>query len=121
MKTTTWILTSLLAATLFILGCSKSDAPGQVDATPVQKSFASAEPSVKATAEKAVEHVKAGNYQSALTELQQLAGNAKLTDEQKKAVSDVLAKVQQAIADTLKKATGEANKALEGVQKTFGK
>ena len=59
MKRHTWLLTTLRAATLALTGCSKSDsgtagaggsasAPASVDPSPIEKAFASAEPTLKA-------------------------------------------------------------------------
>ena len=76
----------LLAVAVFGTGCGKSD-PTKVDAAPVEKSFASAEPGLKATAQKAVEAIKKGDLATASTELQKLLAEAKLTDDQKKAVA----------------------------------
>jgi hypothetical protein len=117
MKLTNWILTSLLLA-LICAGCSKS---GKVDPAPIEKSFASSDASLKATADKAVAAIQSADYSSALAELQKLAANAKLTDEQKKAVNDVLAQVQKAVADMGNKAAGEAGKAVDDVKKSLGK
>ncbi len=121
MKSINWILTSLVAVTVFVAGCSKSEQSTTVDPTPVEKSFASADPSVKATADKAVSEIKAQNYQGALTELQKLSANAKLTDDQKQAITDVIANIKKAISEAVEKAKGEANKAMENMQKSIGK
>jgi uncharacterized protein YukE len=76
---------------------------------------------VKAAADKAVEAIKKADYSAATAELQKLLANVKITDEQKKAVNDVLANIQKAIAEMGNKAAGEANKALGDVQKSLGK
>jgi hypothetical protein len=119
MNTHARLLLTLIASVLVLTGCSQSG--GSVDAAPVEKSFASAEPSLKAAAEKAVAAIKSGDYAGAAGQLQQLAANAKLTDEQKKAINDVLAQVQKAVADLGSKAAGEAGKALGDAQKALGK
>ena len=124
MKMHHWLLSVLVASVLALTGCSKSGSGGGtacVDAAPVEKSFASAEPVIKAAADKAVAAIKGADYSSAVTELQKLASNVKLTDDQKKAVTDVLAQVQKAVADMGSKAAGEAGKAIGDVQKTLGK
>jgi len=119
MKIQTWILASITASILVVAGCSKSG--GSVDAAPVEKSFATAEAPVKSTADKAVAAIKGADYTTAVAELQKLAADAKLTPEQKKAVSDVLAQVQKAMADLGKKATEDASKALGDAQKALPK
>jgi hypothetical protein len=121
MKIFYWILAPLTAVTLLLAGCGKTDQAAPVDTAPIAKSFASADPTLKATANKAVALVKEGNYQGALQELQKLGANAKLTDDQKKAITDVLANVQKAIVSTVDKAAKEAGKALDNVQKALGK
>jgi len=102
------------------MGCSKASS-GKVDPSPIQKSFASAEASLKAAADKAVEAIQKGDYNAAVAELQKLLGNAKLTDEQKKAIQDVLAQLQKATTEMGQKAATEASKALGEVQKSLGK
>jgi len=119
MKMHTWLLSALIASVLTLTACSKSG--GSVDASPVEKSFASAEPVLKAAAEKAVAAIKNADYSAATAELQKLAANVQLTDEQKKAISDVLAQVQKALAEMGSKAAGEAGKALGDAQKALGK
>lgn len=114
------VLSSLLAAAVTVVGCSKGGS-SKVDPAPIQKSFASAEPSLKATANKAVEAIKKGDYSAALAELQGLLANAKLTDEQKKAIQDVVAQLQKAITEMGQKAATEAGKALGEMQKSLGK
>lgn len=126
MKMHTWILSALASAALVLSGCGKSDdhsghAHAHVDAAPVEKSFASAEPALKAAADKAVAAIKGADYSAATSELQKLAANVKLTDDQKKAISDVLAQVQKAVAEAGTKAAGEAGKTVEGIQKSLGK
>jgi len=92
-----------------------------VDPSPIEKSFASAEAATKAAAEKAVEAIKKADYSAATEQLKKLLADVKLTDEQKKAINDVLSKVQNAVAEMGKKAAAEGNKALGDVQKAIGK
>ncbi len=119
MKMHILILTSLVAALLVLPGCSKSGT--SVDASPIEKSFASADATLKSAADKAVAAIKSADYSSATVELQKLASNVKLTDEQKKAINDVVAQIQKAVADTGTKAAGDASKALGDAQKSLGK
>lgn len=119
MKTNTWIAMTLIAGALILAGCSKSGS--SVDTSPIEKSFASADATLKSAADKAVAAIKGADYSSATVELQKLASNVKLTDQQKKAINDVLADVQKAIANAGAKAAGDANKALGDAQKSLGK
>ena len=118
----------MTAATLVLSGCSKTEdhsghahAQVQVDPGPIEKTFASAEPALKAAADKAVAAVKGADYSAATAELQKLAANVKLTEDQKKAVNDVIAQVQKAVTEAGTKAAGEAGKAVEGLQKSLTK
>jgi PBP1b-binding outer membrane lipoprotein LpoB len=119
-KLHTCILASILSAALVLVGCSKSGS-AKVDSSPIEKSFAAAESTVKAAADKAVDAIKKADYSAATAELQKLVSNVKLTDEQKKAVTDVLAQIQKAVADMGSKAADEASKALGDAQKSLGK
>ena len=110
---------TFIAGALVLTGCSKSG--GSVDTSSIEKSFASADATLKSAADKAVAAIKGADYSSATAELQKLVGNVKLTDEQKKAVTDVLAQVQKAVANLGTKAAGDANKALGDAQKSLGK
>ena len=113
------IILTIAALALAFTGCSKNSS--KVDTAPVEKSFASADPTTKSTADKAVSAVKAGDYSSALGELKSLASNAKLTPEQKQAIGDVMAQVQKAITDMAAKAQGDADKAVGDLQKSLPK
>jgi len=119
MNMSKWIVLTMVAVALGFVGCSKNSS--NVDTAPVEKSFASAEPTTKTTAERAVSAIKAGDYTSALNELKSLASNAKLTPEQQQAIKDVMAQVQKAVADMATKAQGEASKAVDSLQKSLPK
>lgn len=107
----------MLASTVLV-GCGKKNS---VDTGKLESSFKSAEPATQSDADKAVAAVKAGNYSAALTDLQRLAGKAKLTPEQQAAVKDVIAQVQKAMTEAAGKATGDAQKAGEDLKKSFGR
>lgn len=114
------VLAVVLAVGVSGVGCSKGES-GKVDPAPIQKSFASAEASLKAAADKAVGAIKKGDYSGALAQLQGLLANAKLTDEQKKAIQDVVAQLQKALTEAGQKAATEAGKALGEIQKSLPK
>ncbi len=118
MKLYIGILTLVTAAALALVGCSGSS---KVDTSALQKSFAPAESTLKSSADKAITCVKNADYKGALDELQKLAANAKLTDDQKKAITDVMAQVQKVISETATKAAGEASKTMGDMQKKLPK
>jgi hypothetical protein len=117
MKAMNWILTVMAAAALVLCGCKKSS----VDTTPLEKNFASAEPTAKSASDRAVAAIKAGDYSGAMAELQKLAAQAKLTPEQQQAVKDVLAQVQKQLSDAATKVGKEAEKAAGELQKSIPK
>lgn len=109
----------ILAATALVLaGCSKSST---IDTTPLQNSFKSAPAAAQTSADKVVAAVKAKDYPGALTELQTLATNAKLTPEQQQAVKDVMAQVQKTVSESVSKVKAETTKAVEDVKPTLPK
>ncbi len=118
MKTYTWMLTTMAALTLALSGCSKKTS---VDTAPLEKSFQSAEPATRSSADQAVAAIKSADYAGALTQLQTLARHAKLTPEQQQAIKDVMAQVQKAITDAATKAVGDAGKSLDDAKKAFSK
>lgn len=109
------ILSIVLIASVAMIGCGGSPA------SKVESSFASAEPSLKESAQKAVDAAKAGNYAGAAAELQSLAANAKLTPEQQQAIKDLIADVQKQIQAKAAEAAESAKKAMGDLQKSFGK
>lgn len=115
MKKYIGMLCIVLVASVALIGCGGSAS------SRVESSFASAEPSLKDSAQKAVDAVKAGNYAAAGAQLQALAGNAKLTPDQQQAVKDLIADMQKQIQAQAAKAAEGAQKALGDLQKKFGK
>ncbi len=91
-------LSIVVVAAIAMIGCGKSAA------SRVECSFASAEPAVKESANKAVAAVQAGNFGEAMGQLQSMADKAN-TPEQQQAGKDLVA---------------EAGKAMEGAQKALG-
>jgi hypothetical protein len=119
MKSHYWILSALMAVTLVFVGCSKQE--GAVDTAPIERSFKSADADLQSSANKAVAAIKSADYAGAMTELQALAREAKLTPEQQQAIQDVLAQVQRTLSDTAAKAADEAGKAFEGMKDALPK
>jgi uncharacterized lipoprotein YajG len=118
MKPHQWIFSAIVSSSLILAGCSKQST---VDTAPLEASFKSAEPATQSSVDKAVAAVKSADYSGALTQLQTLAKNAKLTPEQQQAIKDVMAQVQKAITDAAGKAVGEASKSLDDMKKSLPK
>ena len=93
-------IVSVMIAFITLIGCGGSPA------SKVESSFASAEPSQKESAQKAVDAAKAGNYAGAMAQLQALGANAKLTPEQQQAIQDMLADMQKQIQAKAAEASG---------------
>jgi uncharacterized protein YaaN involved in tellurite resistance len=118
MKTLTLIAAALITTLFLVAGCSKKSS---VDTAPLEKSFKSADATSQTAANKVVSEVKSENYAGALTELQKLGAQVRLTPEQQQAVKDVTAQIQQALLDAGKKAADNAGKSVNDLQKSLGK
>jgi len=118
MKLTKWILIAMAATPLLLSGCGKKSS---VDTAPIEKSFATADPATKSSADSAVSAIKSSDYSGALASLQKLGAQAKLTPDQQQAVKDVIAQVQQALTDSAAKAGKDAQKAASDMQKSLTK
>jgi hypothetical protein len=121
MKITPSILAVAIALTFTLLGCKKEGDTISIDTAAVEKAFSSADSSLKDSAMKAVDAVKKADYAGALSELKSLASNVKLTDDQKKTVNDIIARVQKALTDGMGKAADGTKQAIGDAQKTLGK
>jgi hypothetical protein len=121
MKTPQSLLVAFLALTLGFLGCKKEGGTVSIDTSAIEKAFASADSSLKDSAMKAVDAVKKADYSGAVAELKSLASNVKLSDDQKKMVNDLIAKVQQALTEGMGKASEGAKQAIGDAQKSLGK
>ncbi len=119
MKKIKWFALACFAVLLALVACNKNTPT--VDPAPIQKSFASSEPSTKTSADKAVNAIKAGDYAGALAELKTLAGNARLTPEQQQAIKDVMAQVQSALTAGVDKAKTDASKTVDDLKKSMQK
>lgn len=108
----TWLAAPVLILSLALAGCGGSD----VDTAELEESFASAEPAKKATMNDVVEAVKAGDYAKAGSGLKKLASRAKLTDEQKQAISNMMGQLQEQITQMAKDAAEEGGKAYDNLK-----
>ena len=114
MKQIKWMAALLMAAALVVGGCSKKG----VDTAGLEKSFKGSEPATQSCVDKVVSSVKSQDYASATAELQKLAVQAKLTDDQKQAVNSVIEQVKKALTE---KAEGAAKDAAGSLQKALPK
>ena len=128
MNTMKYLIISLFASVLLLAGCAKQEGGATVDTTKAESAFASADSSLKTPLDGALAAVKSGDYSGAVTTLQKLSSETKLTPEQQQAVKDLLAQVQAKIGSALKSATDAgksagdaATKAVGDAQKAIGK
>lgn len=116
------LLLSLLAVfALALTGCGGAGGGASIDTSALEKSFSSAEAGLKDAATKAIDAVKKSDFNGALKELQGLAANVKLTDEQKNAINGLIEQVKKAVTDAASKATEGVNKAVGDAQKALPK
>lgn len=116
-KTPYWIITSVAVLALALVGCGKKG----VDTSKLEKSFASAQADAKGAVDSAVSSIKAGDHASAMASLQRAAAQAQLTPQQEAALKDVIAQVQEQLQQAVKKAAGDAQKAIGDFQKSLPK
>jgi hypothetical protein len=100
-----WISGLLLVGVLAFAGCGKSNkstAQGgaSMDLAKFTQAFPSPTPEQGASVAKVSNSIRYRLYPAALEALDGLAGDASLTEPQKKAVPDMIAGIQQAITNT---------------------
>lgn len=117
MKIHQLILITVTAMAFALVGCKKSG----VDTSGLENSFKSAEPATQSSVEKAVSAIKSADYAGAMAELKSVAEKAKLTPEQEQAIKDVVAQLQQKVADVAKQAGEKASEAVGDLQKSLKK
>ena len=101
-----------------LVGCAKKQ---EVDTVKLEASFSTAEPSTKSKVDKVVASVKSQDWAGASASLKDLASDAKLTEEQKKAVKDTMDDIASKFKEAVEQVKDEANKALGEAQKSLGK
>jgi len=117
MKQIKWMAAFLMAAVLIGTGCSEKG----VKTSKLESSFKGSEPAAQSSVDKVVAAVKSEDYAAASAELQKLAAQAKLTDAQKQAVTDVVEQVKKALAAKVEAAGKDLNKAAGDLQKSLPK
>ena len=108
MRTTTnCLIMVLLGGMLAFVGCGKSDKstaqhiPATMDVAKLQQAFPSPTPGQQSALGKVQQSVRYGLLPDALASLDKLASDPSLTEPQKKAVSDMIEGVKQALAKTV--------------------
>lgn len=115
MKLARILIAGFAALALTLTGCKQSG----VDTSKLESSFKSADVRAQTTVEEAVAAIKAGDYAAGLAKLTSVAEKAKLTPEQEQTLKDVIAQLQQLLADTAQKAGQAADKAAKDLQKAL--
>ncbi len=117
MKSMKWVAAVVLGAALIITaGCKKG-----VSTSELESAFKGSDQTAQSCVDKIAGCVKAGDYAGATAELGKLAGQAKLTPEQQKAISDTVEQIKAALAEKAQKAGQDATKAMGDMQKSLGK
>ena len=109
MKRHAWVLLAVMSLSLVVFGCGKT---GSVDTSKLESSFKSAPPAQQSDVDKIVSAIQGGSYSQAMTDLQRLASQAKLTPEQQRAIKDTIAAIQKQMTATASKAAGDLQKSL---------
>lgn len=111
-------LVAVMMLALAGAGCSKKSDQG-LDVSGLEKSFAAAEDSVKNEAQRVSFTIQSEDYAAAMEQLTRLAGNSKLTPEQKQAVTRVMDQLKKQVGATAQQATDAAQKALDDAKKAL--
>jgi hypothetical protein len=91
------IACALFFAGLSLAGCSRQSAG--LDGAAFEKSFGSAEPSLKSAADQVVSALKSSDYENALLKLNQVMQNGKLSPEQLQKSNDLRSRLWKLLAD----------------------
>ncbi len=104
MKLPYYLLVALTAGLLALVGCGKSGTPkpatpppGTVDLAPLQQAFPAPTPEITTSLDKLRFAVRYRTFNVALPELEKLTKLPNLTDQQKKAIDDVIQQVKVAM------------------------
>ena len=115
MKNAKWMMVLVLTGLVGVVcGCSKASPPAQEQGTPkiygtevdmpkLQAALEkSADPEVKKSAETVSSQFRARNYTTLMAELNKLANNPNVTEDQKQLISTVTNQLQQALGRRLR-------------------
>jgi hypothetical protein len=113
MMTKNWIFSILAAALLAEAGCGQRQKAPQptiingvkVDLAKFQQAFTGVGPDLQSSAFKVPMAIRYRQYPEAVAELEKLATNPALTEQQKKVVTEVLGQLKQVVSQSPPKAT----------------
>jgi hypothetical protein len=104
MKLTQSVFVALTVGLLTVAGCGKSEPPkpatpppGTVDLSSLQQAFSAPTPEASTSLDKLRFSIRYRTFNTALPELEKLSRLPNLTDEQKKAISEVTEQVKTAM------------------------
>ena len=117
MSKLSWLAAPILILSLGLTACGGGD----VDTAELEESFSTAESAKKATMNDVVAAVKAGEYAKAGSGLKKLASRAKLTDDQKKAISNVMGQLQEQITQIAKDAAEKGGEVFDNLKDRLSK
>ncbi len=117
MSKLSWLAAPVLILSLSLTACGGGD----VDTAELEESFSTAEPAKKSTMNDVVAAVKAGEYAKAGSGLKKLASRAKLTDDQKKAISNMMGQLKDQITQIAKDAAEKGEEALGNLKDRLSK
>lgn len=101
-----------LGSVLLVLAAGCGQGGGRLDMRPIERSFAHAEPPIKAVADRAMAAAQKADYHTVVGELSRLADHDKLTPEQRQALQKVLPKARKLAAATQPKSIEQRPLAL---------
>ena len=106
MRNPLWVLAILVAALAAAPGCGKNQTTTsvtaqngtKVDMPKLQQAFVSASPELRDAVTKVAFSFRYGQNEEAVAQLEKIAADPALTDDQKKVVNDVIGQLKQVIA-----------------------
>jgi pectin methylesterase-like acyl-CoA thioesterase len=113
MKPLMTILALALTLGVLLTACSKAR---KVETNKLSQSFATASAEVKAEVDKALGALKTKDYLTALTALKKVTDTVKLTDAQKRAVTDSVTDIEVIVAENPPPGADKLFELLEGIR-----
>lgn len=115
MKNSNWLAALVLTGLLFgLAGCSKE---ASVDTSALEKAFQGSEATVQTNVAKVVAAVRAESYASAMSALETIASQSRLTSEQEEAIREMVDRLRKLMTAQLEELSRESTKAMEKRQR----